>query len=305
MKYGSVAITGASGWVGRCALDLFAGQMSLRVHGFASRERPIITGSGEWALAPLAALAEEHLHAPALLVDCAFPTQDKVDVMGDREYTLAVEQRRALIVDVIRGQQALDVIYISSGAASLVAAGAAVAHRSQVYGQAKLDDEVALGATVAATGGGLCVVRAFALSGPYMTKPDTYALGSMIVQAQATGMVEVRADRPVRRSYMAIADMMRVAADAVGRCDAGELVMFETTGEVVEMCDLAARVLAATGNDPGAVHRPAFDAGGAADEYLGDPAALARLAAVAAVTPANLGDQVAHTAEWLIREGAS
>lgn len=304
MTYGSIAITGASGWVGRCALDLFGGEMSMRLHGFASRERKIITGSGTSLVTPLGALMDERFDSPLLLVDCAFPTQDRVDAMGDREYVYSVEQRRSLIVDVIRRHPCLDVIYISSGAATLVSSGVAVANRTKVYGQAKLDDEAALASAAAASGGRLCIVRAFALSGPYMTKPTTYALGSMILQAQATGMVEVRADRLVRRSYMAIDDMLRIAMDAVGQLDAGELVMFETAGEIVEMADLATRVLAATGHNPGAVHRPTFDAAASPDDYLGDPAVLDRLAAVAAVTPANLDDQVRRTANWLSCEKA-
>lgn len=238
------------------------------------------------------------------IVHCGFPTQDRVDVLGDGAYEDAVRHLRRCMVATVEQSRDSELIYLSSGAATSVENGAGVPHRTRVYGQAKLDDEAAYREAIAATGGRLCIVRAFALSGPYMTKPETYALGNMILQALDRGAIEVKATRPVRRSYMAIDDMLRIAMHAVGELDAGESITFETAGEVVEVGELASRVLGVLGRDPEAVTRPPLDADAPADDYLGDPVLVGELAARAGVVPAALDEQIAVTAAWLQGQGA-
>ncbi len=133
-----------------------------------------------------------------------------------------------------------------------------------------------------------------------MTKPEDYALGGMIMRADRSGTIAVQATRPVRRSYMFIDDMLRIAMDAVGRLGAGGSVMFETAGEVVEMGDLAARVLGVLGHNLSAVSRPPINPSLPADDCLGDSATLDALARTSVVTPLGLDAQIAITADWLL-----
>jgi len=235
-----------------------------------------------------------------MMLHAAFPTQDRVTSLGDRAYLSTVAHLRAVVLATIRRQAPLDLVYISSGAATSVARGIRVAHRTRVYGLAKLEDEEAFRRAIASTGGRLCIVRAYALSGPYMTKPETYALGNMILQAHARGAIDVRADHLVRRSYTAIEDMVRIAMHAVAALDPGEHLTFETAGEVVEISELARRVLEVLGCNPGAVSRPPLDPQVAPDDYLGDPEIVRSLAAKAEIVPMELDDQIASTAAWLV-----
>lgn len=250
----------------------------------------------------MAALGDLPEGAVSTLIHAGFPTQDQVDHMGEAEYVADVEMLREQMLSALDRLGPTDVIYLSSGAATSVERGLDVAPRTRTYGAAKLDDEQAFREVTTAQGGRLCIVRAFALSGPYMTKPESYALGNMIFQAARRGSVDVRAAHPARRSYMAIDDMLGVALHAVGGLPAGETVTFETAGEVVEMGDLASRVLGVMGFDPAAVVRPEFNPGAPADDYLGDPVIVGRLAAAAGVAPASLDDQIAVTARWLCGE---
>ena len=307
--YGRVVVTGASGWVGRNAVDLLIGELGAafadRVVLSASRARQLPTVAGAIAMLPTPDLVGLAPGPRTLIIHCGFPTQDQVDVMGESAYTDSITRLRVTMQHVIERLGAFDMVYISSGAATSVQRGEPVAHRTQVYGQAKLDDEAAYAEAMARTGGRLCIVRAFALSGPYMTKPEAYALGSMIMQAEATECIEVRATRPVRRSYMAIDDMLRIAMHVVGELDSGDSASFETSGEIVEMGELATRVLGVLGADASAVVRPPMDPAAPADDYLGDPAAVRVLAARAGITPAPLDEQIAVTAKWLRAEGVA
>jgi len=304
--YDRVVVTGASGWVGRNAVDLLIGVLG---DGFAdgvvlstSRPRELRTAAGLIATLPTADLLGLAPGPRTLIIHCGFPTQDQVEVMGEQPYVDAITRLRVAMQYVIERLGAVDMVYISSGAATDVARGAHVAHRTQVYGQAKLDDEAAYAQTVARTGGRLCTVRAFALSGPYMTKPETYALGSLIMQAQQGSAIEVMADRPVRRSYMAMDDMLRIAIDAVRHQDAGTTQRFETAGEVVEVGDLAQRVLLVLGCDPAAVTRPPINPDAPANDYLGEPVVVGALADTAGIALLGLDQQIAATAGWLAQQ---
>ena len=290
--------------MGRVAASTFAGDGAELVLATRS-SRSIMVGNAAYDVCRVQELEALPRVDQTLVIHAGFPTQDQVEVMGGGAYVAAITELRATMLEVISRHGPLDLIYLSSGAATSVEHGVEVAERTQVYGQAKLDDEAAYAEAIARTGGRLCLVRAFALSGPYMTKPEAYALGSMIMQAEATGRIEVRATRPVRRSYMAIDDMLRIAIHAVGELESGDSVTFETAGEIVEMGELASRVLGVLGADPSAVARPPMDPDASADDYLGDPAVVRVLAARAGITPAPLDEQIATTAKWLRAEGVA
>ncbi len=303
--YERVIVTGATGWIGRTTVDLlgewFGDGLPSHAVLAATSGRQLATPWGVLDVCAIGDLVGLPPGPRTLLVHCGFPTQDRVDGMGADAYISAVGRLRVVIQHVITRLGEIDMIYLSSGAATSVERGVALADRTWVYGTAKLEDEATYGDAVAAVGGRLCIVRAFALSGPYMTKPEAYALGDMIMQADRSGTIAVQATRPVRRSYMLIDDMLRIAMDAVGRLGAGDSVMFETAGEVVEMGDLAARVLAVLGHDPSAVSRPPINPSLPADDYLGDPETIDAFVRIAGVTLTGLDDQIAITAEWLLR----
>ncbi len=308
IDYDRVVLTGATGWVGCNAVDLLAREYrdAFPEHVVLATARP---HEIEIASGTIVTLATPDLLGLApgprtLILHCGFPTQDQVDVMGQQPYVNAITRLRTAMLCVIECLGPVDMVHLSSGAATSVAQGRAVAPRTQVYGQAKLDDEAAYAEAIARAGGRLCTVRAFALSGPYMTKPSTYALGSLIMQAAAGGSIEVMANKSVRRSYTLMTDMLEIATHAVQQIGAGENVTFETAGEVVEVGELAVRVLGVLGCDPAAVTRPPLDPELLADDYLGDPTTMERLAAAADVVPAGLDAQIAATAHWLTGQGA-
>ena len=166
--YDRVVVTGASGWVGRNAVDVLTGSLGDRfadaVVLSTSRPHEVLTAAGLIATLPTADLLGLASGPRTLIVHCGFPTQDQVEVMGEQPYVDAITRLRVAMQYVIERLGAVDMVYISSGAATNVARGAQVAHRTQVYGQAKLDDEVAYAHAIARSGGRLCTVRAFALS---------------------------------------------------------------------------------------------------------------------------------------------
>src|SRR5207253_2200564 len=109
------------------------------------------------------------------------------------------------------------VAYASSGAVHL---GNDI--RENPYGVLKLRDEHALRD---ATGARCCIVRVYNVAGPHVTKPHGFALTDLILQAASRPRLEVRAARPVIRSFVDVDDLAAFMTAA-----AGEDLLLETAG---------------------------------------------------------------------------
>jgi nucleoside-diphosphate-sugar epimerase len=290
-----VAITGASGWVGRAMAHGVveaagpAGAPKLRLFGsaprrveIAGRSLPVETlrgapplGAGEWLVLHLAVAGADRVGEPDAL-------RALNDAMLDDVLTLAgTGQVRRLVC-------------ASSGAVYQAGQGSP---EKQAYSELKRDQEAVARTWAGEHGVSLLIPRIFNVGGPYMTHPDRYALGDFIRQARTGGMIEIGARRPVLRSYVHVLELAAVTFDlALGE---DPMLVFDTAGpQVVEMADLAAAVGRALRLPRLEIRRPALEAGGE-DRYVGDDAvyraALARMGA----EPIDLDEIIRDTAEWL------
>jgi nucleoside-diphosphate-sugar epimerase len=146
-----------------------------------------------------------------------------------------------------------------------------------------------------------CVIpRVFSISGPYMTKPELYALGDLVLQANRGDRLRIRATRPVFRSYIAADDLLSlcIATALAGERD----LVFDSGGDIVEVGQLAEMVRAAAGRPDLPIDRT-WDPGAEADRYVADGTVIEILAERFDVTLQSLPDQVAGTAIDLLRRG--
>jgi len=232
-----VLVTGASGWLGRTALDLLA-PLGLPTLAVASRARMIRVGDCDiecrvWADREVAAFA------PTVVVDCAFLTRDRVADMPLGDYVAA---NRTLTERLVYATQLAGVrlaLTISSGAAVYPhdALDRRVEHNP--YGYLKREAEHRLAQAAAESGAVPVVARAWSISGAHVQKPQGYALGSMILAA-ASGAIRITARHPVFRRYVLAEELLAlgIAEGSVGPAT------IDSGGELVEMAELAARIAA-------------------------------------------------------------
>ncbi len=297
-----VAVVGAGGWMGLASLDLLHGLLgpaafAERVVAFGSRRRGLALRGGlhvdQRPLGDLANLPPQ----PTIVLHLAFLTQEKAKTMSEAEYVAANGAISRLVREALDPIGAHGVFVPSSGAVYRVDDPAAQPSM-RLYGRLKLADE-AMFADWANEGDGrrAVIARVFNLSGPYINKQSSYALACFIADALADRPIEIRATRPVYRSFVAISELISVALGALA-AQGQPVVCFDTAGEqALEMDEIAAAVCTALGARENST-RPPLDST-AADRYAGDGATYRDLRARAGVAPVDLSVQIRTTAAYM------
>jgi UDP-glucuronate decarboxylase len=297
-----VAVTGATGWFGGVALDLLyealGDQAATRVVGYASSAREVTVSDGRTVgVRPLVALLSQD-PPPTTLLHCAFLTREKVAVLGIDSYASRNLAITATVLGALSKHEPRCVVAMSSGAVYSSTGGLVSDLLADPYGTLKHVDELAFRAATRDVGG-ICVIpRVFSVAGARMTKPELYALGSMIEMARAGGPIEVRALGPVFRSYCGVDEVLALA---VWAGLSGRDVVFDTCGPVVEVEELARVVAQEHGLDADVVRRT-LDPDVAPDRYVGDGRLMETLANEAGLSLRPLPALVRETSAWLTGE---
>ena len=295
-----IAVVGAGGWLGLATLELLHGlmgdQFHARVRCFGSAVRSLELRGGlvveQAPLSQLAALPP----APTLVLHLAFLTQEKAKVMSEADYIDANTAISAEVLAALDTIGAEGVFFPSSGAVYKVDEADAQASM-RLYGRLKLDDEARFADWATARGKRAVIARVFNLSGPYINKQSSYALACFIADALAGRPIEIKATRPVLRSYVAISELMSVVFGVLTDGEPGP-VLFDTAGDtVVEMGEIAQTVSAGMDHQAGVSRPPLDDA--AADRYVGDPSAYRVLRHRFVVESVDFPGQVVETAQYM------
>ncbi len=295
-----IAITGASGWLGRATLDLLdralGDAFAARVSCYGSASRMIDLGGGR--LVPQRPLAElAALEAPRVWVlHYAFQTKERAEAMDEAAYRAANASISDTLIAALDRTRAEGVFVASSGAASKADDPAASA-AMRLYGAMKRDDETRFAAWAEARGRRAVIGRIYNLTGPYMNKHDAYAMASFIRDALALRPIRVNAPRDVVRGYVAIRELMSLVFALLAQDGPpGEVIRFDSGGEALELGDVARIVAQALGG--GAVERAAVTEP-VADHYVGNSEAYAALLARHGIAAVPLDAQVRETAPWI------
>jgi UDP-glucuronate decarboxylase len=295
-----IAVTGASGWLGRATLDLLERALgdtfAARVSCYGLADQMIDLGEGrhvpQHQLADLGALKARRVW----VLHYAFQTKERAEAMDEAAYRAANQAISETVIAALDRIDAEAVFVASSGAASK-ADDPAASPAMRLYGAMKRDDEVRFAAWAQARGRRAVIARMFNLTGPYMNKHDAYAMASFIRDALAGRPIRVNAPREVVRGYVAIRELLSLMFALLAQDGAhGEVIRFDSGGAALELGDVARIVAQTLGG--GQVERAALTEA-AADRYIGDSAAYAALLARHGIAPVPLDCQVRETAPWI------
>jgi nucleoside-diphosphate-sugar epimerase len=295
-----VVVVGAGGWLGLATLELLHGlfgeRFAERVKCFGSGARTLVLRGG---LAvdqqPLSSLADLP-PGPTLVLHLAFLTQEKAKAMPQAEYVAANRAITGAVLAALDGLGAEAVFLPSSGAVYMVDRPDAQ-ESMRLYGRLKLEDEANFAEWSQRRHRRAVIARVFNLSGPYINKQSSYALACFIADALAGRPIEIRATRPVLRSYVAISELMSVAFGALTDGEVGP-ILFDTAGDdILEVGDIAAVVQRNLGAGRG-VRRPPLTES-RSDRYTGDGAVYRGLRDRLGIEPIAFARQVEETSRFM------
>lgn len=296
-------ITGARGWLGRATIDLLesalGADLATRVTAFGSSHGSITTRGGS-------VLQVHALQAPPrfprsrhVLMHYAYLTKDRlvagVPLDDYRRQNAAIRETVLQWLELFHIKR----MFLPSAGAVYSAMGALGDVDSRAdYGRDKLADEDCFDAACDQLGGRLLIGRIFSVSGPHINKHEAYALAAIILALLNREPVILRARRPVYRSYVGVGDLIAITLGWLLASERPERLRVDmASAEIVEVGELASRAAAVLSVPNAKIERPPVT--GDADRYVGDAAALQRLAGSLGLQLANLDQQIRETAAYL------
>nr|WP_295742886.1 NAD(P)-dependent oxidoreductase [uncultured Acidocella sp.] len=280
-------VTGPSGWLGQAALaaleEALGEEMRERVLVFSAHPSEVRPGLMAQPYAALETVCAESAH----ILHFAFRTKGHAGEVG------FVETNRKIAAT-------LEGFIERNGAAGLFIPSSGAVYKADwetnPYGALKLEDEQRFGALAEKMGFPLVVMRIFNLAGPYMNNIEGYALGSIIRDVLRGGPIVLRADRPVWRSYVHVADVLALALALL--LEGESAGPFDAAGEeVIEIGELARRVAKLCAKNDITVYRP-VRGGNDESRYLGSFDALNLFLKRYNISLKSLSIQLEQTFRW-------
>ena len=209
-----IAITGASGWIGKNLIELLISKNSYKVFRknvslYGSTDKNLlIKDRGE--ILPIKNLSKLIDDSKKLQFDivihCAFFVRDYIEEVGTKKFIDINQQITKKVFSSIKNLKRPKLILLSSGAAS--------AHKDisdkfdmekDPYGFLKRQEEIIFN-DFAET----AIFRVYALSGKYMRNPERFALGNFIFQAKKKGFIKIESPMTKIRGYVNVNDLSNI-----------------------------------------------------------------------------------------------
>lgn len=289
-----VAVTGATGWLGRAACEVLARDGAARIEAFASRARTLELDAGPTLeVRPLAELTDT---PHDVLLHYAYVTREHVATHGVDAYVAENVAITATACEAIRVQRPRAILHSSSGAAGTAAGDL----RADPYGVLKRLDERTLRGAARDAGSRCVTLRVYNVAGPWMAKSG-FAVADIIAQVAAGGPVKIRARHAVRRSYVDVEDLALLALAVTCADGLDEDLRLNTAGaEVVEVEELARRICTVLGQPDLPIERN-FLPDAPVDDYTADGTRFRQFAQDLGVPLRGLDEQLRRTAEYLLQ----
>jgi nucleoside-diphosphate-sugar epimerase len=288
-------LTGASGWFGRTALWAYEqahGPEALRrdVIPFATRERWVDFDSPHGPVQALPLEAISNVQAPRGLLHLAFLTRDKVEELGWQRYVDTNRAITAKVTEVLGTWPTMPVVATSSGAAATLD-GQPPALATNPYATLKQEEEALL-EREAATRRAL-VFRVYAATGRFMTRPEKFALGDFLLQAQRSREIRIRATHPVTRSYVSTETLMELTWRWLGQPEGPpSFRRIDACTHTLSLQELAQMVASETG---ATAHQPQIKTEAQPECYEGNPDDFRHLLGEHQMIPLSMSKQIRVT----------
>ena len=253
-----IAITGASGWLGRATIAtlLESGVKPSDIQCFSSERKLLRIENTEFISHPLYEL-QNHQDIE-VFVHLAFLTRDKITKSDLSSYMSINRGITGLACNFINRHKPRSVITVSSGAVFDPPDYTTLAENFDLnpYGYLKIEEETRLIDACLSSESNIVINRLWGLSGQDIQNVKPYALAEFIYKAKTGRAIEVNSSSKVWRRYV---DARELMALCLAVASAGNDITFNSGGPLVEIGELA-QLVVETLNSNSRVNRK-FDEG--------------------------------------------
>jgi nucleoside-diphosphate-sugar epimerase len=284
-----IIVTGATGWIGRSALEVIDSSFprNIELIGISRSPKQLTLDSGR--IVKLVRKTDESIRQNVIgLVHAAFPTQNLITHMGANKYNTECDILLNWLRDYLQVSKPNWLISISSGVLSV---GNSFDPRHSgdlaLYSKwKKIEENIALESSIKS----VLIGRLFSTSGRFMTKPKSYALGDFITAGILGQTISVRSILESKRSYIDAEEFLRVLLKSVNM---NERLVIDSSGKVLSIVELATIVQEFFPNSTLKV--PSKLQSGSDDYFSRDPIRFENLAKISNIEISGIREQISRT----------
>ena len=214
-----IAITGASGWVGKNLLDALSRKINKEnfrknvfMYGSKSRNLSINAQLNNIKIRNINELVKDASNNNFnLIFHCAFIVREHVKSLGINKYVALNRQISEVVLRAIKENKSSKLLLFSSGAASMHKDFATTKTlETDPYGALKRDEELLFSDYIDTQ-----IMRIYALSGRYFRNPDKFAMSNLLLQAKSKSKINLFSDRTIIRGYINAKDLSEISIGIV------------------------------------------------------------------------------------------
>tara|TARA_A100001234_G_C12556572_1_gene355532 strand:+ start:33 stop:926 length:894 start_codon:yes stop_codon:yes gene_type:complete len=194
----NIVILGASGWIGKNFVNSLnkIPNANLFLYSFQNQKTIELDKDLVYKTQPIANINKLNIDRVDSLIDLAFPTQDKINKLGDLNYTQQVEELLSIKKEFLCQYQPLTIFNTSSGAVHWQG------KEINLYSIKKLEEEELYIDYCKKSNTNLDIARVFGFLGKFYNFNNDYAFTSFIKQAKTNKKITIKSSNFVYRSYI-------------------------------------------------------------------------------------------------------
>lgn len=286
----SIAISGASGWLGRETIEVLEDIPSHEMTLFTSNGRDLLIKNEKKLLSKNFLTSSS---PPALdgFIHLAFLTRDKVEEVGSKEFIAINMSLISKACQFIETSKPKWVVIVSSGAILDRKSGNLESNiETNPYGFCKRVEEILVTQSAQKVGANVVIGRLWGASGNHMPLNDAYALSDFIVSAHRDKKITIKSGGKVFRRYVDAGEFMKVL---IKSAILGDSLTVNSGGPRVEIGELA--TLVASHFNGTVIERSSTEV--ATDDYFPRGDEFEVTASFLGVTLSDMKTQVSQTVE--------
>lgn len=199
----NVVILGASGWIGKNFVDCLSYNDNINLCLYSSnRGKNILFKDGRnYKTNPLNQIIDLEVDDVDVLIDLAFPTQDKIEKLGEKKYLETIKSLSLTKAQFLSKWTPKNIFVTSSGAIYWNK------NKKNLYSEGKILQEKFYQKYSENNCSKVLIVRIFGLLAKHFTFDNNYAFTSFVKQAREGKVIKVTSTKNVLRSYITFSDL--------------------------------------------------------------------------------------------------